>query len=32
MDNETKGGWGVVAPIIIVVILFCLFVMSMTIG
>ena|GEM_PF-1071907 len=32
MDKETKGNWIVVLPIIALVIFFCFWVLSMTIG
>ncbi len=32
MDKENKGKWVSVIPIIILVVLYCLYVLSMTIG
>ncbi len=32
MDKESKGKWVAVIPVIILVVLFCLYVLSMTVG
>ena len=32
MDEDNKGKWTSVIPIIILVVLFCLYVLSMTVG
>ena len=32
MDEDNKGNWSSVVPIIILVVLYCLYVLSMTVG